>query len=78
MVSLSIRDCSIAVSYTHLAIGGVLDGMAAGVPVDEEFIAAGMDKRRARGDGLSTPRVEADNVQLLSGVVNGYTNVQLF
>ena len=55
------------------AIGGVLDGMAAGVPVDEEFIAACMDKRRARGDGLSTPRVEADNVQLLSGVVNGYT-----
>ena len=50
------------------AIGGVLDGMAAGVPVDEEFIAACMDKRRARGDGLSTPRVEADNVQLLSGV----------
>ena len=42
------------------AIGGVLDGMAAGVPVDEEFIAACMDKRRARGDGLSTPRVEAD------------------
>lgn len=35
------------------AIGGVLDGMAAGVPVDEEFIAACMDKRRARGDGLS-------------------------
>ena len=27
------------------AIGGVLDGMAAGVPVDEEFIAACMDKR---------------------------------
>ena len=32
-----------------------------------------MDKRRARGDGLSTPRVEADTVQLLSGVVNGRT-----
>lgn len=47
--------------------------MAAGVPVDEEFIAACMDKRRARGDGLSTPRVEADKVQLLSGVVNGHT-----
>ena len=37
------------------AIGGVLDGMAAGVPVDEEFIAACMDKRRARGDGLRRP-----------------------
>ena len=40
------------------AVGAVLDGMAAGVPVDESFLAACMDKRRARGDGLSTPRVE--------------------
>ena len=55
------------------AIGAVLDGMAAGVPVDEAFLAACMDKRRARGDGLSTPRVEADRVQFLSGVVNGRT-----
>ena len=55
------------------AIGAVLDGMAAGVPVDEEFLAACMDKRRARGDGLSTPRVEADTVQFLSGVAGGHT-----
>ena len=55
------------------AVGAVLDGMAAGVPVDESFLAACMDKRRARGDGLSTPRVESDAVQLLSGVVNGHT-----
>ena len=55
------------------AIGAVLDGMAAGLPVDETFLAACMDKRRARGDGLSTPRVEADTVQFLSGVVNGHT-----
>ena len=41
------------------AIGAVLDGMAAGVPVDEGFIAQCMDARRARGDGLSTPRTEA-------------------
>ena len=31
------------------AVGAVLDGMAAGVPVDESFLAACMDKRRARG-----------------------------
>ena len=55
------------------AIGAVLDGMAAGCPVDEEFIAACMDKRRARGDGLSTARVEADRVQILSGVWQGRT-----
>ena len=55
------------------AIGAVLDGMAAGVPVDEAFLAACMDKRRARGDGLSTARVEADQVRFLSGVVHGHT-----
>ena len=55
------------------AIGAVLDGMAAGVPVDETFVAACMDRRRARGDGLSTPRVEADAVKFLSGVLNGRT-----
>ena len=40
---------------------------------DEARVAACMDKRRARGDGLSTARVEADQVQFLSGVVNGHT-----
>lgn len=55
------------------AIGAVLDGMAAGVPVDEAFVAHCMDKRRARGDGLSTARTEADEVKFLSGVLNGRT-----
>ena len=55
------------------AIGAVLDGMAAGVPVDEGFIAQCMDARRARGDGLSTPRTEADQVHILSGVYQGRT-----
>ena len=36
------------------AVGAVLDGMAAGCPVDEAFLARCMDARRARGDGLST------------------------
>ena len=54
-------------------VGAVLDGMAAGVPVDPAALAALMDKRRARGDGLSTARVEADEVRILSGVVNGRT-----
>lgn len=55
------------------AVGAVLDGMAAGCAVDEAFLAACMDKRRARGDGLSTARVEADAVRILSGVLDGHT-----
>lgn len=55
------------------AIGAVLDGLAAGLPVDTAFIAACMDRRRARGDGLSTARVEADEVEFVSGVLDGHT-----
>ena len=53
------------------AVGAVLDGLAAGLPVDEAAIAAAMDRRRARGDGLSTARTEADEVEFLSGRVPG-------
>ena len=55
------------------AVGAVLDGLAAGLPVDAAAIAAAMDRRRARGDGLSTSRTEPDEVEFLSGVVNGHT-----
>ena len=55
------------------AVGAVLDGLAAGLPVDAAAVAAAMDRRRARGDGLSTSRTEPDEVEFLSGVVNGRT-----
>ena len=55
------------------AVGAVLDGLAAGLPVDEAAVAAAMDRRRARGDGLSTARTEADEVEFLSGVYRGKT-----
>ena len=55
------------------AVGAVLDGLAAGLPVDEAAVAAAMDRRRARGDGLSTARTEADKVEFLSGVYRGKT-----
>ena len=55
------------------AIGAVLDGLAAGLPVDPAFINIRMDRRRARGDGLSTARTEPDEVEFLSGVLDGHT-----
>ena len=55
------------------AIGAVLDGLAAGLPVDADFINTRMDRRRARGDGLSTARIEPDEVEFLSGVLDGHT-----
>ena len=55
------------------AVGAVLDGLAAGLPVEQDYIALRMERRRARGDGLSTSRIEPDEVNFLSGVMNGHT-----
>lgn len=54
------------------AVGAVLDGIAAGIPVNEEKIAAAMAQRQG-GGALSTARREADQVRWLSGIYNGYT-----
>ena len=53
-------------------IGAVLDGIAPGIEVDEEFIAVQMDLRKAVGK-ISTARHEADEVKIVSGVFNGRT-----
>ena len=55
------------------AVGGVLDGLRAGIAVDMDYISLQM-ARRAPGGSLSTPRKEADEVEILSGVTNGVTN----
>ena len=55
------------------AIGLVLDGIPAGLPVDEQKLRAFLS-RRAPGQGdHTTPRKEADIPQFLGGIVNGYT-----
>ncbi len=50
----------------------VLSGMAPGVPVDEDFIANQLTKRRPAG-AISTARQEADKFEILSGVFGGFT-----
>ena len=54
------------------AVGAVLDGLAPGITVDEEFIRSQLTLRRPFGD-ISTPRVEPDNFVLESGVFEGKT-----
>lgn len=54
------------------AIGAVIDGLKAGIKVDDEFIKSQLSKRRPRGKG-ETSRVENDNYKIISGVFNGYT-----
>jgi chorismate synthase len=54
------------------AVGAVLDGLGAGVKIDFELIKKRLEFRRGEID-ISTPRREADEYNILSGVKNGYT-----
>lgn len=53
-------------------IGVVIDGMEPGIKLDMDEINRQM-ARRAPGQKLGTPRKEADQVEILSGVKDGYT-----
>lgn len=55
------------------AIGGVIDGMPAGIEVDETFIQSELDRRRPGSTALGTSRNEADRIHILSGVFEGRT-----
>ncbi len=54
------------------AIGAVIDGVPAGLPLAVEDFMADIDRRRSGARG-TTPRRESDNPALLSGVYNGHT-----
>ena len=54
-----------------LGVGGVIDGMPAGVEVDTEFIQHELDRRRPGQSSIVTARKESDKVEILSGVFEG-------
>ena len=53
------------------AVGGVIDGMPAGIDIDMEFIQSELNRRRPGQSSITTSRQEADRVELLSGVFEG-------
>lgn len=55
------------------AIGGVVDGMPAGIDIDLEFIQSELNRRKPGQNHLTTPRQESDKLELLSGVFEGKT-----
>lgn len=55
------------------AIGMVLDGIPAGLPVDEEALQDFLNRRAPGHNRWSTPRREADAVEFLGGVLDGCT-----
>ena len=56
-----------------VAIGGVLDGIPAGVVMDEGFIKSEMNRRRPGQSAITTARNEQDKVTFLSGLFEGRT-----
>ena len=54
-------------------IGGVIDGMPAGITVDLDFLQSELNRRRPGQSRLTTDRKEADRVEILSGTFEGKT-----
>lgn len=52
-------------------MGGVVDGMPAGIDIDIDFIQSELNRRRPGQSSITTSRKEADQVELLSGVFEG-------
>lgn len=53
------------------AIGGIIDGMPAGITVDPSFVQKQLDRRRPGQSDITTSRSEADRVEFLSGIFEG-------
>ncbi len=55
------------------ALGCVVDGVPAGIKIDESFIQKEMDRRKPGQNAYATSRKEGDKVEILSGVFEGIT-----
>lgn len=55
------------------AMGVIVDGCPPGIPIDLEAMQADLDRRRPGASSLTSPRKEADRVEVLSGIFEGVT-----
>jgi chorismate synthase len=55
------------------SVGVIIDGCPAGVPLSEADIQPELDRRRPGQSALTTPRSEADTIEIHSGVYQGHT-----
>ena len=54
-------------------LGGVIDGMPAGIKIEYDFIQNELNRRRPGQSSIVTPRKENDRVEFLSGIYEGYS-----
>lgn len=55
------------------AVGVVIDGLPSGIRIDSDKMRTEMERRKPGQDRFTTPRNEADDVEIISGVFNGHT-----
>ncbi|MGP6206547.1 chorismate synthase [Cuniculiplasma sp. SKW3] len=56
------------------AVGAVIDGIPAGYRIEQDFIQKWMERRAPGRSTITTQRKERDNVKIISGINNGYTD----
>ncbi len=68
------RFCFTTFGESHgKAIGCIVDGVPAGLKIDENFIQQQMNRRKPGQNKFATARNEGDTVEILSGVFDGYS-----
>jgi len=55
------------------ALLGIVEGVPAGLALNESDLQADLDRRKPGQSPIATPRKESDRVKILSGVLDGYT-----
>ncbi|MFT4599775.1 MAG: chorismate synthase, partial [Arenicella sp.] len=68
----NIRLTSYGESHGEV-VGAILDGFPAGFVLDQDFIQSQLDRRKPGQSSIATPRAEADEVIINSGLFNGKT-----
>ncbi|RUM63966.1 MAG: chorismate synthase [Sulfurimonas sp.] len=72
MNSFGMKLCFSTFGESHgKAIGCLLDGVPAGLTIDEAYIQSELDRRKPGKSEFETARKEADIVEILSGVFEG-------
>jgi len=56
-----------------VGIGVIIDGCPAGVEIDEAFLQSEMQRRKPGQSKITTQRKEEDEVEILSGIFEGFT-----
>ncbi|MBZ0272557.1 chorismate synthase, partial [bacterium] len=67
-----LRVTTFGESHGH-GLGVVIDGLPAGLDVDVDAVQREMDRRRPGQSDITTPRNEADAIQVWSGLFEGRT-----